>query len=93
MAATAIDLPGPPDLSELSESELFEELKRLGKAGWRSPRGASEWLGIPRSEVYGLLTSGAIWSYKRGKRRMVPVVELRRYATNQAMLRLRRRAR
>lgn len=87
LAALVIDLPGPPDLDDLSQAEKFAAIQRLGRAGWRSPKSAAAWLGLPKSEVYGLLEGGQIWAWKRGKRWMVPVVELRRYMANEYMLR------
>jgi len=86
-AALVIDLPGPPDLDGLSQSDTLAVIQSLGRAGWRSTKGAAAWLGLPKSEVYGLLECGQIWAWKRGRRWMVPVVELRRYMANQYMLR------
>lgn len=75
--ATAFGAIDPP--------ETEAEVKAICRAGARNVKGAAVWLGISRSEVSLMVSRGEVWSFKRGRRRLIPVVELRRYLAAVAM--------
>ena len=71
--------------------ETPADIERLIRGGVRDIRGAAMFLGRSRSEVWALVTSGAVWSYRlvkegntRGKR-MIPLRELRRIVAAEAV--------
>lgn len=65
--------------------ETQADIDRLVKHGVRDIRTAAEFLACGRSEVWALIRTGAIWSFRRGGKRLVPLVELRRYLGAVAM--------
>lgn len=62
-----------------------EEFERIVSAGVRTMQAAAHYMGKSVTDIRRLTGTGAIWSYKRGKRRVVPVVEMRRYLAMEAM--------
>lgn len=60
------------------------DMARLMKAGVRDLRGAAKFLGKSRRYVQRLIQSRALWSTMEGGKRVVPIVELRRYLVDAA---------
>lgn len=56
-----------------------EDAERIVRAGCRDIRGAAHFTGLSRTEIWSLIARGLVWSFKRGKKRLVPVSELRRH--------------
>jgi len=52
---------------------------KIVRNGCRDMKGAARFMGLTRTEVWKLVSGGLLWSFKRGKRRLVPVTELQRY--------------
>lgn len=61
------------------------DFDRMLRRGCRDIKGAARRIGVSETEMWGLIRRGLIWSYKPGKRRLVPVTELQRYSVIQAM--------
>ena len=61
------------------------DFERITAAGCRTVEAAAHYMGKTVTDVRKLVRTGAIWSYRRGKRRVVPVVEMRRYLAREAM--------
>lgn len=56
-----------------------EDAKLLVHAGLRDIAGAARFTGLSRTHIRGLVRRRLIWSFRRFKRRLIPVSELRRY--------------
>lgn len=65
--------------------ETQADIERLVKSGVRDVRHAALRLGVSPRRMRTLISSGAVWSFRIGGKRVVPVVELRRYAASHAM--------
>lgn len=52
---------------------------RIVRNGCRDVKGAARFTGLTCTEIWWLLKGGLLWSFKRGKRRLIPVTELQRY--------------
>lgn len=61
------------------------EIERLVRHGVRDIKASAEFLGRCRSEVWKLVTRKELWSFRRGGKRLIPVVELRRLLAVEAM--------
>ncbi|MFO0806242.1 MAG: helix-turn-helix domain-containing protein [Gemmataceae bacterium] len=61
------------------------DFERITLAGVRTIERAAIYMGKTITDVRRLVRTGAIWSYRRGKRRVVPVAEMRRYLAREAM--------
>lgn len=61
------------------------EVEKLMVAGVRDIKGAMKFLGRSRTLTWGIVSRGEVWSFKSGGKRLIPVVELRRYLAAEAM--------
>ncbi len=55
------------------------DIERLVRAGVRDAKHAAVFLGVSVPQVRRIITSGEVWSFRQGGKRVIPVVELRRY--------------
>lgn len=74
-----------PTFEAIEPPRTKEDVVKIVRHGCRDINGAAEFAGLSRSEVWAMVQRREVWSFKRGRRRLIPVVELRRYLAAVAM--------